>query len=74
MGALNGQLRDLLIKTQRRTGDLAGSWDMDDHYGRRAGRVYSTAMATPTLEVCYRYLPMYSKAAPARPEADESRK
>jgi hypothetical protein len=59
----NGQLRDYLVKLQRRSGDLEGSWDMDPNYGQRGGRVYSTVLSTLTLEVYYRYLPMYSKAA-----------
>jgi hypothetical protein len=62
----NGQLRDHLVKLQRRTGELEGSWDMDANYGQRGGRVYSTALSTLTLEVYYRYLPMYSKAAVAK--------
>jgi hypothetical protein len=58
----NGQLRDHLVKLQRRNGELEGSWDMDANYGQRGGRVYSTALSTLTLEVYYRYLPMYSKS------------
>ena len=62
----NSQLRDHLVKLQRRSGELEGSWDMDANYGQRAGRAYSTALCTLTLEVYYRYLPMYSKAAPVK--------
>lgn len=56
----NPMLRDHLVKVQRRGGALDGSWDYDDRWGKSAGRIYSTAMATLTLEVYYRFLPMYS--------------
>ncbi len=55
----NGSMRDTLIKTQRRTGDLAGSWDPQDPWGGIGGRVYSTALSTLCLEVYYRFLPLY---------------
>ncbi len=55
----NALMRDPLIKLQRRDGALAGSWDADTRWGVYAGRVYATALATLTLEVYYRYLPMY---------------
>ena len=31
---------------------------MDDRYAGRAGRIYTTALGTLTLEVYYRYLPL----------------
>lgn len=52
-------VRDLLVSEQRKTGDLAGSWDPRDVWGPYGGRVYSTAIATLSLEVYYRYLPLY---------------
>lgn len=51
----NDQLRDLLIQEQIQTGELAGSWDPNDPWGRYGGRIYSTALATLCLEVYYRY-------------------
>jgi hypothetical protein len=42
--------------------DKDGSWDPKCYYGARwAGRVYTTALGALTLEIYYRYLPMYSK-------------
>ena len=55
----NSALRDLLIAQQRREGEHAGSWDPNDVWGPYGGRVYSTAVATLSLEVYYRFLPLY---------------
>jgi hypothetical protein len=55
----NSVVRDSLIELQRQDGDLAGSWDPNDPWGRYGGRLYSTALATLTLEVYYRLLPLY---------------
>lgn len=51
----NNRLRDLLVQDQVQTGELAGSWDPNDAWGRYGGRIYSTALATLCLEVYYRY-------------------
>lgn len=59
----NDALKVRLLSTQRRSDDLAGSWDPTTVWGGYGGRVYSTAMATLSLEVYYRYLPLYSLAA-----------
>ncbi len=55
----NSVVRDTLISQQRTDGALAGSWDPNDPWGRYGGRLYSTALATLTLEVYYRLLPLY---------------
>lgn len=55
----NTALRDLLIAEQVREGELAGSWDPKDAWGPYGGRIYSTAVATMSLEVYYRFLPLY---------------
>ncbi|MCA9034746.1 MAG: terpene cyclase/mutase family protein [Planctomycetaceae bacterium] len=55
----NNAIRDLLISEQRSDGPNAGSWDPKDPWGRYGGRLYSTALATLTLEVYYRLLPLY---------------
>ena len=55
----NAALRDLLVAEQVREGDLAGSWDPKDEWGPYGGRIYSTAVATMSLEVYYRFLPLY---------------
>lgn len=55
----NALVRDHLLRSQTRAGDLAGSWDpegMKD--GGRGGRMYATALALLTLQTYYRHLPM----------------
>jgi hypothetical protein len=66
--AWNKSMKKTLLDNQRKGGpmdgsvnDVDGSWDPKswiDHYG---GRVMTTAMGALTLEVYYRYLPMYTK-------------
>ena len=47
-------------ETLRRLQQTDGSWNEKlSKYGPRGGRIYATALATLTLEVYYRYLPMY---------------
>lgn len=61
----NGKVRDLLIDEQIKTGEYAGTWAHErTRWGRAGGRVYTTAIATLTLEVYYRFLPLYRAAAP----------
>jgi hypothetical protein len=55
----NESVRDLLVSQQVQNGPDAGSWDPNDRWGRNGGRLYSTALATLTLEVYYRFLPLY---------------
>jgi len=43
-------------------GRVGGSWDPLDRWSTTGGRVYQTAICTLTLEVYYRYLPMYEQA------------
>jgi hypothetical protein len=59
----NSKMRDFLVKSQATSGHEAGSWHFDGGYGNFGGRLYNTAMAIMTLEVYYRYIPIY------RPEA-----
>jgi hypothetical protein len=55
-------MRTYLVTEQRRDGDETGSWTFNgSHDG--AGRVYCTAMAAMTLEVYYRYSPIYRDQA-----------
>ena len=56
----NEALRATLVSRQVKDGPLAGSWDTNDLWGGHGGRVYTTAMATLTLEVYYRFLPLYA--------------
>ena len=59
----NQALRTTLLASQEKQGTLAGSWSPDTVWGGYGGRVYSTALATLSLEVYYRFLPMYVEAA-----------
>jgi hypothetical protein len=59
----NAKMREHLIATQARSGHESGSWHFDDQHGNVGGRLYTTAMAVMTLEVYYRYLPLYSNRA-----------
>ncbi|MEX2358944.1 MAG: prenyltransferase/squalene oxidase repeat-containing protein [Pirellulaceae bacterium] len=54
-----GPLHERILSRQRTAGDMAGSWDPDTRWGNYGGRVYSTALATLSLEVYFRYLPIY---------------
>jgi hypothetical protein len=58
-----------LMENQRQDGRAAGSWDPVGEWAEVGGRVYQTAICTLTLEVYYRYLPLYSPSASA-PSAD----
>ena len=58
----NARTRDTLVALQR----PAGNWDMNVRWGDRAGKIFTTAMATLTLEVYYRYLPL----VPAKPASN----
>jgi hypothetical protein len=57
----NLQMREYLIKTQVKRGKDKGSWYFSGGHGNSGGRVYNTAMAAMTLEVYYRYMPIYQK-------------
>ncbi|HEV3137166.1 MAG TPA: prenyltransferase/squalene oxidase repeat-containing protein, partial [Pirellulales bacterium] len=57
----NRVMREYLIQTQSKRGHETGSWfyEGEDHGGPAGGRLYCTAMAAMTLEVYYRYMPLY---------------
>jgi hypothetical protein len=57
----NAALQAELLARQRWDGDATGSYDPDDLWGGYGGRVYSTALATLSLEVYYRYLPTHTR-------------
>jgi len=68
----NVKMRDFLVSTQGRKGDLRGSWHFATQnpnnqtantWSRAGGRLYDTAMACMTLEVYYRFLPIYDSKA-----------
>jgi len=67
----NRQMRRVLINSQVKEGCAAGSWDpAGAGHGEGAGRIMVTSLSCLTLEVYYRYLPLYKldqggeKAAP----------
>jgi hypothetical protein len=56
-------MRKLLIETQIKEGCASGSWDPDepqqDAWGHHGGRIMVTSLSCLTLEIYYRYLPIY---------------
>ncbi len=59
----NRRLRPILVSSQKRSGNDEGSWDPKGEWSNESGRLVTTAMATLSLEVYYRYLPLYGGAA-----------
>ncbi len=60
----NAAVRDALLSMQDKEGHRAGSWApqggaIGDADTRQGGRIYMTSLALCTLEVYYRYLPLY---------------
>ena len=66
----NLEMRDFLVDTQSKDGDARGSWsyatinpNQVNQWGVAGGRLYDTAMSCMTLEVYYRFLPIYDSQA-----------
>lgn len=59
----NSAMKETVLPMQHRDGQLAGSWSPTGIWGGYGGRVYSTATAALSLEVYYRYLPVYEEVA-----------
>lgn len=55
----NEQMREILVDTQEVSGHQAGSWDPKGPHTSNGGRLYMTALATCSLEVYYRHLPIF---------------
>jgi hypothetical protein len=59
----NRKMRRVLIETQATAGCASGSWDptapTKDFWGAYGGRLMETSLSALTLEVYYRYLPLY---------------
>ncbi|MCE9548312.1 MAG: hypothetical protein K8T25_22795 [Planctomycetia bacterium] len=59
----NRKMRRILVDTQNRQGCATGSWDpakpINDAWGPQGGRVMLTSLSCLTLEIYYRYLPLY---------------
>jgi hypothetical protein len=64
----NRKMRTILVNSQQTEGCAAGSWDPDkpnkDAWGPYGGRVMMTSLSALTLEVYYRYLPLYKLDKP----------
>jgi len=60
----NEALQSELLLHQDATGHQHGSWPPDGQWGWYGGRVYATAINILSLEVYYRYLPMYEQPPP----------
>ena len=63
--AWNPKMRDYLVKSQDKKGNALGSWHFGgkNHGSEVGGRLYNTALACMTLEVYYRFLPLYGDKA-----------
>jgi hypothetical protein len=63
--------RQPLIETQVKQGCAAGSWDPDqptpDAEGKNGGRLMTTSLSVLSLEVYYRYLPLFRVTTAAAP-------
>jgi len=59
--AWNTLLQRTTLPLQRRDAHISGSWDPEPSWvGRSGGRIYSTAINVLTLEVYYRYRPVFT--------------
>jgi hypothetical protein len=69
----NRRLRRVLIESQEKAGCALGSWDPEqpsvDAWGAPGGRHLTTCLATLSLEVYYRYLPLFQSQSPPRAAA-----
>ena len=72
----NRRMRRVLTSTQCKEGCATGSWDPDkptkDAWGEQGGRLMVTSLSALTLEVYYRYLPLYKldREEPGKPAAE----
>ncbi|MGQ9574436.1 MAG: hypothetical protein ACUVUC_03895 [Thermoguttaceae bacterium] len=67
----NRQMRKTLIETQCKEPKTCaeGSWDPKDiTWGAQGGRLFATSLSALTLEVYYRYLPLFKLDAEALPK------
>ncbi|HMC12006.1 MAG TPA: prenyltransferase/squalene oxidase repeat-containing protein, partial [Pirellulaceae bacterium] len=66
----NREMRRILIDTQEKQGCAEGSWSPSnpepDSWGNQGGRVMVTSLSALTLEVYYRYLPLYQLDDPEK--------
>ncbi len=57
----NPRMRDYLVDMQNTQGHETGSWYFDEDWSNPGGRLYTTTLSILTLEVYYRYMPMYQE-------------
>jgi hypothetical protein len=61
--AWHHKVRRVLVESQAAEGCATGSWDPErpslDTWGQQGGRLMMTSLNALTLEVCYRYLPLF---------------
>ncbi len=58
----NLKMREILVELQETKGHQAGSWSPAGfQHGGAGGRIYVTALATCSLEVYYRHLPIFKQ-------------
>lgn len=55
----NLAMREILVSTQEKSGQNAGSWPPRDQHAQTGGRIYTTSLAVCSLEVYYRHLPVF---------------
>ena len=74
----NPLVRDALLASQEKTGHQNGSWKPLGYHDVSGGRLYMTALAACTLQVYYRYKPIYpitaagaASANPPKPDPVE---
>ncbi len=70
----NSELKRTLLTLQNQSGSDSGSWPANGVWGGYGGQVYATAMATLSLEVYYRYLPIYQEVAESNGFRSETRR
>jgi len=58
----NPSMRDYLVERQATTGHETGSWYIHEDWSNPGGRLYTTTLSILTLEVYYRYMPMYQES------------
>ena len=58
----NKRILKHLLDNQSINGHENGSWYFKEEHSHRGGRLYTTTMAIMTLEVYYRYMPLYQRA------------
>ncbi|MBM80504.1 MAG: hypothetical protein CMJ78_07915 [Planctomycetaceae bacterium] len=57
----NERTKEILISTQEKNGNNAGTWSPKDNWEKAGGRVYATSIKLLMLEVYYRHLPLYDQ-------------